>query len=110
MALSDTTFLTIDVEFLKKYLRIDEDFSDDDIELQLYIDAARSLIEDHTEMTSEQLDEIKFSAILLLKYASDFYTERGVKSSIKFANDPTVQMLLDKIRTYNLGSLGGDDE
>ena len=32
MRISETTFSKVDVEFMKSYLRIDEDFSDDDNE------------------------------------------------------------------------------
>ena len=33
MRISETTFSKVDVEFMKSYLRIDEDFSDNDNEI-----------------------------------------------------------------------------
>ena len=75
MALSDMTFSTVDVDFVKSYLRIDEEFADDDIEIQLFLDVARSWVLEHTGMTEEQLDKIHFSTILLLKYTADFYND-----------------------------------
>lgn len=105
MAISDITFSKLDVDFVKKYLRIDEEYSEDDDEIQLFIDIGRSWIIEHTEMTAEELDQINFSTILLLKYVADFYNDRTMKGNVKFAIDPVIDMLLTKIRSYNLGSI-----
>lgn len=104
MAILDTKFSTVDVDFVKKYLRIDEEFSDDDLEIQIFIESSKAWILEHTGKTEQDLDEISYSTILLLKYTSDFYIDRTVKSTNKMTIDPVVQMLLDKIRDYNLGS------
>lgn len=109
MALSDMTFSTVDVDFVKSYLRIDEEFADDDIEIQLFLDVARSWVLEHTGMTEEQLDKIHFSTILLLKYTADFYNDRTGKSTNKMVVDPIMDMLLTKIRNYNLGSIQEDE-
>ena len=58
MRISETTFSKVDVEFMKSYLRIDEDFSDDDNEIQVFLDVSRAWIMEHTEKTEEELDEI----------------------------------------------------
>lgn len=108
MALSDIKFSNVDVDFMKRYLRIDEDFDDDDVELQLFLDIAKSWVQEHTDMTDEQLDEINFATILLLKFAADFYNDRTAKYSNKYAIDPVMDMLLSKIRSYNLGSIDNE--
>lgn len=110
MALSEMTFSTVDVDFVKSYLRIDEEFADDDIEIQLFLDVARSWVLEHTAMTEEQLDEIHFSTILLLKYTADFYNNRTAKATNKMVVDPIMDMLLTKIRNYNLGSIQEDNK
>ena len=109
MALSDVKFSNVDVDFMKRYLRIDEDFDDDDVELQLFLDIAKSCVIEHTEMTEDELDNIHFSTILLLKFAADFYNDRTAKYSNKFTVDPVLDMLLSKVRSYNLGSLENED-
>ena len=90
---------------MKSYLRIDEDFSDDDNEIQVFLDVSRAWIMEHTEKTEEELDEINFATILLLRFTADFYNDRTARYSNKFSIDPVTDMLLTKIRSYNLGSI-----
>lgn len=104
MRISETTFSNVDVEFMKSYLRIDEDFSDDDNEIQVFLDVSRAWIMEHTEKTEKELDEINFATILLLRFTADFYNDRTARYSNKFSIDPVTDMLLTKIRSYNLGS------
>lgn len=105
MRISETTFSNVDVEFMKSYLRIDEDFSDDDNEIQVFLDVSRAWIMEHTEKTEKELDEINFATILLLRFTADFYNDRTARYSNKFSIDPVTDMLLTKIRSYNLGSI-----
>ena len=105
MRISETTFSKVDVEFMKSYLRIDEDFSDDDNEIQVFLDVSRAWIMEHAEMTEEELDKINFATILLLRFTADFYNDRTARYSNKFSIDPVTDMLLTKIRSYNLGSI-----
>ena len=110
MALSDIKFSNVDVDFMKRYLRIDEDFDEDDTEIQLFLEVAKSWVISHTEMTEEQLDEINFATILLIKFTAYFYNDRTAKYSNKFDIDLVMDMLLTKIRSYNLGNIEQDDE
>ena len=105
MRISETTFSNVDVEFMKSYLRIDEDFSDDDNEIQVFLDVSRAWIMEHAEKTEKELDEINFATILLLRFTADFYNDRTARYSNKFSIDPVTDMLLTKIRSYNLGSI-----
>lgn len=91
----------IDVDFLKQFLRIDWD--EDDIELQLFLEAAKAYLYDHTEKTPEELDEIKYATICVLKLVSDFYHNKLATNNGKnYVPDSTMEMLMRKIRTFNL--------
>lgn len=92
----------IDVPFVKEFLRIDWD--EDDIELNLELEAARAFLLDHTDKTPEELDKIKFATICLLKLTSDFYHNKLATNNGKnYVPDSTMKMLMGKIRSYNLG-------
>ena len=92
----------IDVDFIKQFLRIDWD--EDDIELNLLLEAAKGFLLDHTEKTAEELDEIKFATICVLKLTSDFYHNKLATNNGKnYVPDSTMEMLMTKIRTFNVG-------
>lgn len=93
----------IDVNFVKQFLRIDWD--EDDIELNLMLEAAKAFLLEHTEKTIEELDKIKYATICVLKLTSDFYHNKLATNNGKnYIPDTTMEMLMTKIRTYNLGA------
>ena len=93
----------IDVAFVKQFLRIDWD--EDDIELNLMLEAAKAFLLEHTEKTIEELDKIKYATICVLKLTSDFYHNKLATNNGKnYVPDTTMEMLMTKIRTYNLGA------
>lgn len=93
----------IDVDFVKQFLRIDWD--EDDIELNLMLEAAKAFLLEHTEKTIEELDKIKYATICVLKLTSDFYHNKLATNNGKnYVPDTTMEMLMTKIRTYNLGA------
>ena len=93
----------IDVAFVKQFLRIDWD--EDDIELNLMLEAAKAFLLEHTEKTIEELDKIKYATICVLKVTSDFYHNKLATNNGKnYVPDTTMEMLMTKIRTYNLGA------
>lgn len=92
----------IDVPFVKQFLRIDWD--EDDIELNLLLQSAKSFLLAHTERTTEELDEIQFASICLLKLTSDFYHNKlATNNGRNYVPDSTMEMLMRQIRTYNVG-------
>ena len=95
-------FSTIDLAFCKSYMRIEEDFTEDDQLIQLYLQSAKAFIMDYTEMDSEQLDEFPFVCIVVLKLVADFYSNKSVYVQNKNSIDPVVESLLSKVRNYNV--------
>lgn len=66
----------ISVEFVKKYLRIEHDL--DDIELHIYLESAKSYIQNYTSMTIEELDNHKEVIICVLMLCSHFYENKSL--------------------------------
>jgi hypothetical protein len=90
----NTKFSNIDLAFVKNFLRIESDFTEDDIELQLLIDAARSFISENTQMPAEELDNAKQVNILFLKTVSDLYHNRSSE------NDEIYKLVFKNLRNY----------
>lgn len=103
VTLKNYKFSDLDVDFCKQYLKIDWD--DDDIEINLYLESAKSFVMQHSEKTEEELDEITFSTICVMKLVSDFYHNRMSHNSVSYGVDNFLKEMLLKIRTYNLGGL-----
>lgn len=95
-------FSTIDINFCKDYLRIDEDFTEDDRLIELYLQSAKQYVLEYTERTEEELDELQFVNLIVLKMVSDFYTNKSAYSKDDKQIDPMLQSLLSNIRKYNI--------
>lgn len=102
MNLFTRTFSTIDVPFCKSYMRIDEDFTEDDELIGLYLQAAKQHILEYTEMTPVELDELSFVCLVVLKIVSDFHSNKSAYSKDRQTIDPMMESLLSKIRNYNI--------
>lgn len=102
MNLLSRTFSTIDVAFCKSYMRIDEDFTEDDQLIELYLQSAKQYILQYTEMTPVQLDKIGFVCIVILKLVSDFHSNKSIYTQGKAQIDPMVESLLAKLRHYTI--------
>lgn len=96
-------FSDIDVAFVKDYLHIEPDFTEDDVQIQLYIEAAKSYVTQRSAMTIEELDEVKFSTVVYLKLISDFYSNRSATGDGKI--EPIFEWILKDLRNYT-NSLG----
>lgn len=102
VTIENTKFSDIDLEFVKQYLRVD--FEDDDIELTLYLEAGKTYVLEHSGKTVQQLDNIKYSVICLLKLVHDFYEQKGaVLNGVNLKSDPVLEMMMSKLRDYTLG-------
>ena len=67
----DVLFSEIDINFVKRYLRIEEDWTEDDMELQMYLEVAKQQMRDWTGLTDDELDEINHIAnIAVMKLLS----------------------------------------
>lgn len=78
----------INLIFLKQYLRIDEDFNDDDIELQLYLQTAKEYLIKYTNLSYEKLNESYGAVICCLMLVAHFYENKSIT---------TTQQHLDKV-------------
>lgn len=94
----NTKFSDIDLAFVKGFLRIEPDFIEDDIEITLLIETAKSFILEHSQMTVEELDVAKSVNILYLKLITDLYGNRTATGGGTI--DPIFQIVLKNLRNY----------
>ena len=66
----------LDLDFVKEYLKVD--FSDDDKELELYIQASISYIKNNTKLSVEELDEIPDLTVVALQLIAHFYDNKSI--------------------------------
>lgn len=69
----------LDLAFVKDFLKIDYD--DDDKELELYIRASYSYIQNNTRLSTEELDEKADLLVVALQLISHFYDNKSIKVS-----------------------------
>lgn len=97
--LLNTKFSDIDLAFVKQYLRIEEDFTEDDIEIQLFIDVAKNFVNEQTGLGPAELDVVQSANILYLKLISDLYHNRGATTD-KTSVDPIFNIMFKNMRKY----------
>lgn len=97
---TNAKFSDIDLDFVKHYLRIEDDFNEDDIEVQLIIDTAKGFVLEHTDMSMEELNETKSANIIYLRMISELYHNRSVTNGTSI--DPIYSMLLKNVRKHSL--------
>lgn len=68
----------INVELIKQYLRIDEDFNDDDVELQLYLNASLEYLYKYTNLEFEELNNSSNAVICTLMLIAHFYENKSI--------------------------------
>ena len=66
----------LDLDFVKEYLKVD--FSDDDKELELYIQASISYIKNNTKLSVEELDEIPDLTVVAIQLIAHFYDNKSI--------------------------------
>lgn len=96
-------FSEIDLNFVKEYLRIEADWTEDDAELELFIQAGKAYIYEISNADDEYLDEMEFSVIVLLMLINDWYTNKGVNlNGTNLKVNPLFDRMLDRLREYKL--------
>lgn len=99
---SNIRFSTITIDECKRHMRIEEDFTEDDEDIEMYLTSAKALILDNSGMDIEMLDNFAFYSVNLVLYiVSDLYHHREVTSSTVRYN-PMFKMMMGKVRVYNL--------
>lgn len=66
----------LNLEFIKDYLKVD--YTDDDRELELYIQASLSFIKNNTRLSIEELDEKPDLVVVAMMLISHFYENKSV--------------------------------
>ena len=99
---SNVRFSTISLEDCKKYLRIEDDFNEDDDEIEMHLMSAKALILDNSGMDISMLDDYYFYSVNLVLYiVSDLYHKKEITStSVKY--NPMFKIMMDKVRVFNL--------
>ncbi|MFJ6030576.1 head-tail connector protein [Bacillus toyonensis] len=95
-----TKFSEFDVDFAKQYMRIEDDFTEDDFEIQFFIEAAKEFVLTHSQRQVEDLDASNLASALIAKMVSDLYFNRGVTGKDDF--DTVFSNYLKLLRTYNI--------
>lgn len=98
---TNTKFTDIDLDFVKHYLRVEPDYTDDDIEIQLFIDTAKGLTMEYSEMTEDELNNVRTANLVYLRMISELYHNRSVTGD-NTKIDPVFEMALRNIRKYSL--------
>lgn len=97
--LLNTKFSDIDSAFVKQYMHIEAEFTEDDVTIQLLLDTAKSFILEHSQLTVEELDAAKSVNIIYLKLVSDLYHNRTATSGKNV--DPFFELVFKNLRNYN---------
>ncbi|QPJ86725.1 phage gp6-like head-tail connector protein (plasmid) [Sarcina sp. JB2] len=96
-------FSEVDLDFVKEYLRIEQDWTEDDTELELFIQAGKAYIYEISNADDDYLDTQDFAVVVLMMLINDWYTNKGVNlngSNLKV--NPLFDRMLDRLRGYKL--------
>lgn len=97
-------FSEIDLSFIKKYLRIEEDWTEDDVELELYLEVAKQQMREWTGLDDDGLDEINHIAnIAVLKLVSNFYQVKSTTVDAQTREDAVFKLIMSMCRTHGIG-------
>ena len=100
----DVLFSEIDINFVKRYLRIEEDCSEDDMELQMYLEVAKQQMRDWTGLTDDELDEINHIAnIAVMKLVSNFYQVKSITVDAQTRDDLGFHLIMKMCRKHGIG-------
>lgn len=105
MDILSINYSQIDLDVCKKYLNFEEGYTEEDVQILMCLEGAKSLIEKLTGKDSEFLDTEKMSTILLLKAMSDFYINKLSSSAKETMLDPMFRLLINQITDLKAGGL-----
>lgn len=92
--MGEVKFSTIDLDFIKDYLRVD--YIDDDRELAVALNSAKSIIREHFNKSDYELDEIPYSVTLAIQLIADMYTNKSSSVDNNIKENPVFKRLIDK--------------
>lgn len=96
-------FSEVDLDFVKEYLRIEQDWTEDDTELELFINAGKSYIYEISCKDDDYLDTQDFAVVVLMMLINDWYTNKiVVTTGTNVKVNPLFDRMLDRLRGYKL--------
>lgn len=96
--MNDIKLSTLDLDFIKNYMKID--FDDDDTELELYRVSALSFIQTNTNKDLEYLDKKPEIVIIALQLISHFYENKSITVSSNQGIDKMFTQILSQYREW----------
>lgn len=82
----------LSLNFVKSYMRIEDDFTEDDAELTLYMSVAKAYLIKRCSMTEDEFNESSILVIPFLMLVAEFYTNKNVTIS----TNSKVNSILDR--------------
>ncbi|EOU1737397.1 head-tail connector protein [Clostridium perfringens] len=84
----------IDLEYIKNYLRIEQDFKDDDIELETYMIVAKSYLMKKCGLTEVEFGSSQTLLIPYLMLVAEFYTNKSITVTTNSKINPILDRFL----------------
>ncbi len=85
----------IDLEFVKNYLKIEQDFTEDDTEISMYMIISRDYLAKRCDMTIEEYNKSTILVIPTLMLISSMYLNK----SATIASNTKINSMLDRFIT-----------
>ena len=93
----NTKISDITLDFVKNYIRLESDFTQDDAEIQLFMTISQDLVSELTHLTIDELDA-KPSAVAPYLYAiSELYNNRSITGN-DMAMNPIFMLMIKAVR------------
>lgn len=92
----------INIEVVQQYLRLPIGAGDvqEELELSMYLDAARSYLKKYTGLADEEIDENEYYSIPILMLIAEFYENKSIKGT-RYVNE-IFQRFVDLDKVHNL--------
>lgn len=90
----------IDLEFVKNYLRIEQDFTDDDIELQIFMQVAKDYLQKVCGLTEDEFLDANTLIPAYLILVSEMYEYRSAMVQTNTKANPLIQRYINTSRKF----------
>ncbi len=88
----------IDLEFIKNYLRIEEEFEDDDIEIQIFMQVAKDYLQKVCGLTEDEFLDANTLIPAYLILVSEMYEYRSAMVQTNTKANPLIQRYINSSR------------
>lgn len=90
----------IDLEFVKNYLRIEQEFEDDDMEIEIFMQVAKDYIINVCGLTEEEFLSANTLIPAYLILVSEMYENRSSMVQTNTKANPLIQRYINTIRKF----------